>query len=531
MIKYNKETPVLLVALGRVEIILQVYNCLQRIEPQRLYIFYDAPENEVHHAIQNRLQSILTGKEWNGRVKTFCAKKRLGDNAAMKKAIRWFFLRETEGIVLDGFSVPYPAFFACSSYLLEKYRFDERIGLISGWDFRKPEKNVKTNDTYFFSKLTNLIEGWASWRRVLKDMDIQMKTFSAFKKQDIMDEIPTHQPFRFYWYYLNHLNNHWEACLEYINLINNRLSIVLNTRQIPPREYELPEIIHPAFMVNPMTQELHIQELKYQIPAITQNKPDSMKFLQQKLWSFNTEDGRLMKIPRIIHQLFDGPIGPPPNLLQLAETWKSKMPDWEYRFWNKQMMRDFVETACPDFLSYYKSFPFDVQRWDAIRYLILYHIGGMYVDMDYECVQPLDVLLSGFTCCMGMEPTINSKIYNLPMIVSNALMASTRKHPFMAAIIEDMKTNYYAYYGRIVESTGPFMTTRVYQQFRRKKEVALLPADLVAPLTLREVMMWQTGITHQDVQKKIENAYAIHYFLGSWKNQDTEIIKHKHDTV
>ena len=30
-------------------------------------------------------------------------------------------------------------------------------------------------------------------------------------------------------------------------------------------------------------------------------------------------------------------------------------------------------------------FPYDVMRWDVIRYMILYKIGGLYVDFDYEC--------------------------------------------------------------------------------------------------------------------------------------------------
>ena len=519
MITYNKETPILLVAFGNVEIISLIYNTLQRIEPKRLYVFYDSPANKGQDTVQEHFNALLNRKAWNCRVKTFFCKKHTGMNTTMKKALRWFFRQETEGIVLDDFSVPFPAFFALCSCLLEKYRFDERIGHISGWDFRKPEQYVKTKDSYFFSKLINTVGGWASWRRVMKDMDVQIKTFSSFRKQNVMDNIPTHQPFQFYWYYLNHLKNSWNASLEYSNLITNRLSVVPNTFQIPLNEYELPEMIHPDFMVNPVTQELKTQELKYRAPAVTRNKPDSMTFLQEKLLSLNIEAGRRLKIPRIIHQIFEDPAGPSPVMLQMAETWKNKMPDWEYRFWNKQMMCDFMESVCSDFLFYYNSFPFDVQRWDSIRYLILYHIGGLYVDFDYECIKPLDVILSGASCCMGMEPTINGKFYNMPMIVGNALMASTRNHPYMAAVIDDMKANFSFDCRNIVASTGPFMTTRVYERYERKKEVTLLPADLIAPLTMREILMMQSGKAHLDVLKKTENAFAIHYFFGTWTAQ------------
>ena len=39
----------------------------------------------------------------------------------------------------------------------------------------------------------------------------------------------------------------------------------------------------------------------------------------------------------------------------------------------------------PELIPVYESFPYAVQRWDAIRYLILYTFGGLYVDLDYEC--------------------------------------------------------------------------------------------------------------------------------------------------
>lgn len=277
-------------------------------------------------------------------------------------------------------------------------------------------------------------------------------------------------------------------------------------------------------MVNPLTEELRIQELKYRMPTVTHNEPDSMALIQEKLFSYNAAAVQRMKIPRIIHHIYEDPAGPPGNLFQISKSWQERMPQWEYRFWNKQMIADFLKSICPDFSDIYHSYPFNVQRWDAIRYLILYHIGGLYVDMDYECIRPLDVLLADSTCCMGMEPTINSRIYNKALVVGNALMASKPKHPYIAKIIEELKKNYCVNYGesesaQVLESTGPFMTTRVYEKFKRKKDITLLPADLVAPLTAREMLALRIGYKHSDILKKIKNAYAIHHFWGTWFEQ------------
>ena len=355
-------------------------------------------------------------------------------------------------------------------------------------------------------------------------MAVALKTFPAFQKLKLIDELPAHRPVQFHWYHLFQQEERWDIRYEYVNLINNRLSVVPDMRNLSFDEDELPELKHPAFMISSVTEELKQQELKHRMPTVTLNKPEGIPYLQDKLALFGVEAARRMKIPRIIHQIYEDPAGPTDDLLRISESWKKKMPGWEYRFWDKKAMSDFMESSCPDFCDYYDRYPFDVQRWDAIRYLILYHIGGLYVDMDYECIRPLDVILCDATCCMGMEPAINGTLFGKPALIGNALMAAKPKHPFMAAIIDDMKANSsveykQGYNAQILESTGPYMVLRVYERFKQKKTVTLLPADLVTPLTHREVLMLRTGREHPDLIKKLKNAYSCHYFFYSWADQ------------
>ena len=526
MINYNKENPILLVISGANENIRQIYSLFERIEPQRLYLFYDN-QTKGHEYIKTFLNEI----PWKCKLKTFYNKTYLGHNAAMLKATHWFFQQETEGIILNGLYVPPAGFFAFCSSMLEKYRDDERIGHISGMDFLNMDKNKakkKTNDSYYFSKLVNVSSGWASWRRVWKDISVQQKTFHAFKKSNIIEKIPSHKQFRYHWHYFEPFEKQWEISYEYVNLINNRLSVVPDFCQISFNNFELIDIKHPVFMVTPLDDEQQFQEQRYSMQAIETGMQEGFRFLREKLLSFDTKAGDDLKIPRIIHQIYEDPAGPPAALLNIAESWKENMPGWEYRFWNRQMMHDFLESTCPDFVEYYRSYPFNVQRWNAIRYLILYRIGGLYADLDYECIRPLDVLLSGSTCCMGMEPTFhNRKYYNKDMLIGNALMAAKPGHPYMASIIEDMKVNFNVDYRKndsmqIMESTGPLMVTRVYERFKKKKDITLLPADLVAPLQVKEIWMLRSGHAGKDILKKVEESFAIHYFFNTWLIQTAE---------
>ena len=359
-------------------------------------------------------------------------------------------------------------------------------------------------------------------------MPAQLKSFPSFTKSKIIENVPSHKPFQFVWSFLFRVEAKWDIKYEYVNMINNRLSIVMNSNKLNRNEYELPEMPQPRFMVNPLNDELDFQELKYQLPAITPNKPEAMRFLQEKLCSFQTVDSQRMKIPRIIHQIYEDPAGPTPDLLRIAESWKRNMPDWEYRFWNRSMIDDFLKTTCPEFEDCYRSYPFNVQRWDAIRYLILHKIGGLYVDLDYECLESVDSLLSNTLCCMGMEPNINATTHDKALIVGNALMASVPNHPYFEAMIDEMlngdKYSTSPKALQVMETTGPFMTTRLYENYPNKNEITLLPADLVAPLTMLEVrdMIRGTELSYH-IEDKVEKCFAIHYFNGSWVSQTAEI--------
>ena len=147
MITCHNETPILLVAYGHPETALKVYSVLQQVKPQRLYLFYDKPFNEAERLNMDQIRVIFKETEWECKIKTCNNKTHTGCNASMLKAIRRFFSHEAEGIVLDCHSVPPPAFFAFCSCLLEKYRYDERIGHISGSSFRKPERKLKSDDS------------------------------------------------------------------------------------------------------------------------------------------------------------------------------------------------------------------------------------------------------------------------------------------------------------------------------------------------------------------------------------------------
>ncbi|GHT10499.1 hypothetical protein FACS189426_10800 [Bacteroidia bacterium] len=533
---YNPNIPILFVISDDNLACNNIFDKIRNAAPKRLYIAGALSESETEQFVQ---KSILAGIDWKVRLKTRLIKKCKDYDKMVFQAIDWFFKNEPEGIILESLIIPSDSFFGFCSSMLEKYRDDERIGHIAG-------KNYNTNHggdsySYYFSFLFNT-GNWAGWRRAWKDIDLNFQTFPLFKKLNILEKTASYRPFKtqwenhFKWLYRNKKSGFWQLKYLYSQLINNRLSIVPsknltvnhyktvyeNNYKINELSFSEEEIIHPPFVIGDVVSDWKSQEIQFSVPGITVNRPDGYSYMKNQLALLSTPKGGRMKIPRIIHQIFEDPEGPSETLLQLAETWKQFHPDWEYRFWNKPAIDEFLVSKFPDFIPYYRNFSFNVQRWDAIRYLILYYYGGLYVDLDYECLQSLDLLLVGHTCCMGMEPTVNSVIHSQPLIIGNALMASTPGHNYFKSIIQEMKDYQGAYRDdadRVMKSTGPFMVTRVYEQYKKKREVTLLSADLVAPLTLEEIKLVQNKWAPDDIVEKVEKAFAIHYFFGSWVPQ------------
>ena len=185
----------------------------------------------------------------------------------------------------------------------------------------------------------------------------------------------------------------------------------------------------------------------------------------------------MKNIPHIIHQVWSGLDGPCPSIFeQYKETWLRDYPSWEHILWNHQKMNEFIIENFPQFLEKYNEFPYNIQRWDVIRYLILYKYGGMYADLDYESLKPLDGLLTDQTCCFAGEDIFLDNKGKSLQYINNALMLSAPQHNFIKKIIETVFLNIITEQSGapkmqyILNTTGPLMLTRLYHSLSRYKK-------------------------------------------------------------
>lgn len=232
----------------------------------------------------------------------------------------------------------------------------------------------------------------------------------------------------------------------------------------------------------------------------------------------------MQTIPKIIHQIWSGIDQPLPSLFRkLGETWQEYHSDWQFEFWDDERMNSFVRNFYPQYEDLYNRYPYNIQRWDAIRYLILDQMGGVYIDFDYECLENIEPLLVGRSCVFAMEPDIHAKFFNKPMVFNNALMGSIPAHSFMKKVIKYVFSEKPLQHDTsdkmvcVLNTTGPWMLGELYSKFKDKESIYLIPAKYVSPFNKMEAEAVFNGAKSDYLEDKIQEAYAIHYFVGAWR--------------
>ena len=177
-IPYN--TPVLLIAFNRPQYMREVIEAIRKVQPKSFYIAVDGPRQGVEADVvaQNEIREIIKLIDWDCNLHTLFRDENLGCGWGPAQAITWALTNEDRIIVLEDDCVPNQSFFAFCDAMLEKYKDDERIGIISGRSYQHGSKYFNNQD-YIFTNYAHTL-GWATWKRCWDRFDIWMKDFPEF---------------------------------------------------------------------------------------------------------------------------------------------------------------------------------------------------------------------------------------------------------------------------------------------------------------------------------------------------------------
>lgn len=183
--KFNLKTPVFLLVFNRLDTTKKVFAEIRKARPKKLFIASDGPrknkkgEKEIVEEIR---KYILKRIDWKCEVKTLFRKKNLGCKYSTSGALDWFFENVEQGIILEDDDVPTQSFFKFCQELLERYKDDERVMSISGYNILK-KANIKKS--YLFSSYP-FVWGFATWRRAWKKMDLELEGYDMNKREVIL---------------------------------------------------------------------------------------------------------------------------------------------------------------------------------------------------------------------------------------------------------------------------------------------------------------------------------------------------------
>lgn len=218
-------------------------------------------------------------------------------------------------------------------------------------------------------------------------------------------------------------------------------------------------------------------------------------------------------IPALIHQTWKD-TDVPPEWQKWADSWRIQHPGWGYRLWTDADNRAFLQEHYPWFLPVYDGYPEAIMRADAIRYFLLDHFGGLYVDLDFECLKPVTEILDGHDLVLGCEPDAHTRLLlarqrGFDRIVGNAFIASRPGHPFWAHVHRQMVATHKL--PSTLDVTGPFFLTRAVESAPEPESITVLEAEVLYP----EVSPYATELFGPQ-EADYDRAHAVHHWSGSW---------------
>lgn len=153
-------TPLLLIIYNRPDKVKSLISSLSKIKPKNIYVFCDGPKNEQDKKKVEQSQNLISSINWTKTINTNFLRENIGCKNGVNSALDWFFNNVNKGIILEDDCIPNQSFFQFSHELLNKYKEDKRISLITG--FNRGDKLENYNYDYYFSSYGG-VWGWATW--------------------------------------------------------------------------------------------------------------------------------------------------------------------------------------------------------------------------------------------------------------------------------------------------------------------------------------------------------------------------------
>lgn len=214
----------------------------------------------------------------------------------------------------------------------------------------------------------------------------------------------------------------------------------------------------------------------------------------------------------------------PSACVSYMDSWKQHNPDWNYRFWTDADILELISTHYNWFLKTYNNYDYNIQRSDTARHIILHHHGGLYCDIDIECIRSVnDMFKTSPDCLLFGENPENSIMIEgnnpggSPGIVTNSIYYAKKQNPFMLKCLKilnvrgKLQQEHNECHGAFVlRTTACVFLDSMYHRWKRIYNIQREPYYRFEKRSMRERQSSRKRVEYSDLE------YGVHHSMNSW---------------
>lgn len=231
-------------------------------------------------------------------------------------------------------------------------------------------------------------------------------------------------------------------------------------------------------------------------------------------------------IPKILHQIwFQGYDKMPEKIKKSHLNCKKINKNFKIMFWDENKINIFLKQYS-EYYKFYINLSRIIYKIDYARLVILYHYGGVFIDMDVSCVKNLESLLEKYSDKKLLISKLQraAKLYGLE--VNNAFYASVPKNNFFIYYLNYIHKLFDEYkdsndnMNKVFQTTGPKGLNKTIQNYKNdfpieSNKIHKLDFYYVEPCLLMCLNNEKTYIIHHHESSWLPN--WLRFLKKNWK--------------
>lgn len=228
-------------------------------------------------------------------------------------------------------------------------------------------------------------------------------------------------------------------------------------------------------------------------------------------------------VPRIIHQVWIGG-EPSANITECLKTVQDINSTFEYYLWDEEkLLNDFCEQFPKQKDKLLKLLNLQISsaaKVDLIRFIILYEIGGIYIDADFQFINPIPHRFLESEVILAAEP----------FGLTNALIGMTPRHPLAKRMVDTVWRNICEIditSTNIVSMTGPVQFQQVVNQIGlyNNFKTFIIPPHIIGLVPFQKKYFLKNFYNNSNFENNLPaDIIAIHHYEGSWKPNNKSLL-------